>query len=236
MVDESNDGLDGLGDGDGRRLIKGMKIRFTNDSQWMAGEEEIAKDREFLVIKIVKAKQKWIGGQPVETYVLPAYEPITDIEVLNKAALPEEMTEKFGKMVGPWDWSYVAYLIDPKTSQIFTYPTNTEGGGQAIRDLRETVGMARRMHGDGVYPRVRLGDTFMKTRYGGRQRPAFDILGYEELGAPAPTALPASEAKQIEPPKPADPVEQKADKPADPVEPKAGKTAAAPKPKSKTHF
>ena len=35
--------------------------------------------------------------------------------------------------------------------------------------------MARRIRGQNIYPRVRLGDIHMNTQYGGRQRPTFNI-------------------------------------------------------------
>jgi hypothetical protein len=206
-----DDGLAGFGgDSDGDRLIKGTKIKFTTDAVWMAGDDAIDKDREFLAIRAIKAVQKWLGGRPVETQILQMDEkPVPKTEALNNAAPREEWRDKFGKSVGPWEWCYAVYFLDPVTMQIFTWTTNTVGGGQAVRELRESVGMARRMHGDNVYPRVRLTDTFMPTNYGGRQRPQLGIVSYEEIGAPA--ALPVEEAKQIEAPKPAEePPEQKA--------------------------
>jgi hypothetical protein len=212
----ANDGLNGFDDGDGAsRLIKGTKLKFTNDFEWVTDDDTvIAADREFLAIEVIKTFQKWIGDRPVETHVLPAHEKLPDIDALNKKAPREEWREKFGKEVGPWEWAYVVYLLDPQTMQIFTFPTGTVGGSQAVRELRETVGMARRLRGENLYPRVRLGDTFMPTGFGGRQRPHFEIVGYEILGATA--ALPVAEPKQIEAPKPADPLEQKTGKTATP--------------------
>ncbi len=195
-----DDGLDGFGDSDGvSRLIKGTKLKFTNDFKWVTGDgTEIAADREFIPVGVVKVVQKWIDNHPVETQVLGAHEKFPDINRLNDEAPREEWTEKFGKEVGPWQTGYAVYLLDPLTMQLFTFPTSTIGGGQAVRDLRETVGMARRLRGENICPRVHLGDVFMKNDYGGRQRPAFDIIGYQTLGNEKilpPVAAP-------EPPKP----------------------------------
>jgi hypothetical protein len=219
-----SDGLDGYADDDaGSSLIKGTKLKFSNDFEWMAGDDTvIAGDREFLVVEIVKAVQKWIDQRPVETRVLGANEKFPDMDELNAAAPREEWTEKFGKEVGPWDKCYVVYLLDPATMRIYSYPTNTNGGGHAVRELRETTRMARRLHGQNLYPRVRLGDVHMNTQFGGRQRPFFDIVRYEMLGSERAT-LTAVEPKQIE----AKPVEEA--KPAEEAKPKptgkSGKTA-----------
>jgi hypothetical protein len=222
-----SDGLSGGGDG-GDRLIKGSKLKFTNEGTWTIDDEPVDKDRKFLVVGVCKAYQKWIDGLPVEKHVIEAHEQVPDLDALNKAAPPEQWVEKFGKKVGPWDWCYAVYLIDPTTMQVCTFSTNTVGGGQCVRELRESTGMARRMHGDSVYPKVKLTDKFMKTQYGGRQRPAFDILDYEELG-PTPAALPADAPKQIEA-QPAEPAEPKPEAPNG----QKAKAAVAPKPKKPT--
>jgi hypothetical protein len=50
--------------------------------------------------------------------------------------------------------------------------------------------MARRIHGN-VYPVVTLADIFMKTRFGGRQRPHFEVKRWADLSGGEATALPA---------------------------------------------
>jgi hypothetical protein len=202
--------MDGYDDDAGGSLIKGTKLKFTNDSEWVVGDDTvIAGDREFLVVEIVKAVQKWIEQLPVETRVLAADEKFPDMDELNAAAPREEWTEKFGKEVGPWQKCYVVYLLDRKTMQVYSFPTNTHGGGRAVRELRETTTLARRINGQNIYPRVRLSDVHMNTQYGGRQRPAFDIVSYEMLGSERAT-LTAAEPKQIE----AKPAEEAKPKPA----------------------
>jgi hypothetical protein len=100
-------------------------------------------------------------------------------------------------MCGPWQFAYILYLIDPKTLAPFTFITSTAGGGQAIRNLRTATKLARRIRGPHVFPRVRLADEFMKTAFGGRQRPCFDIVGYEVLGG-EDTKVETAAPKQLE--------------------------------------
>jgi hypothetical protein len=60
----------------------------------------------------------------------------------------------------------------------------------------------RKFRGAHVYPVVALSDTFMKTRFGGRQRPHFIVKRWVNLGpdekvlpAPKPPALESSATK-----------------------------------------
>jgi hypothetical protein len=188
------DGLDDCDDDGRTSIIRGVKLKFTNDAEWEGDDEAIEADREFLVAEILKTVQKWIGGRPIETRVLAADEKFPDIDALNDEAPDEEWVEKFGRKVGPWERAYIVYLLDPETMQVYTFPTSSDGGGRAVRELRQAASLARRLKGPGIYPRVRLTDVHMNTQFGGRQRPHFEIVGYETLGSPA---LAPAEPKQI---------------------------------------
>jgi hypothetical protein len=83
---------------------------------------------------------------------------------------------------GPWQAQHVVRLFDPRTMDRFSYPTGTVGGGMCVRDLVDRVKLMRQYRGENVYPVVTLTDTFMPTRYGGRQRPHFNIRKWIKLG------------------------------------------------------
>jgi len=195
----SSDGFDDSDDDGGGSIIKGTKLKFSNEGEWTTGSgQAIAADREFLAVEILRVVQKWpVGATAPETHILaPGEKP--DINALNDAAPREEWTEKFGKMVGPYQYALVLYLIDVVTLAPFTFVTSTAGGGQAVGNLREATRLARRIRGPGFYPRVRLADEFMRTAYGGRQRPSFDIVGYEVLRGGDNTTLAPAAPRQIE--------------------------------------
>ncbi len=180
-----SDGFDD-DDGVGASIIKGEKLKFTNTGEWVDGDgDPIAADREFLIVELMKVNQKWIDGKPVETHILGSGECFPDIEKLNAEAPRSEWREAFGKMAGPWQNSFVLYLLDPKTMRGFTFPTSTAGGFRAVFELKGDVYRARMLQGDNVYPVVTLADTHMKTQYGGRQRPAFKIVRFVPIGGQA---------------------------------------------------
>jgi hypothetical protein len=191
-----SDGFDD-DDGVGMSIIRGEKLKFTNAGTWVdENGDPIAKDREFLVVEVMKVRQKWIDGKPVETHILGSGEYFPDIEKLNAEAPRSEWREVFGKMAGPWQNSFVLYLLDPKPMRGFTFPTSTAGGFRAVFELKGDVHRARMLQGDNVYPVVTLADTHMKTQYGGRQRPAFKIVRFVQIGG---KARPLLEQPELEP-------------------------------------
>ena len=246
-IDQYDDGLSiGVGEDESAdQVIMGSKVRFSNDFEWLSGAGDgspIDPDRVFVVIKIEKILQKWsVDGHPIETQRFLAGAKLPDLDDLNAACPKDEWREKFGKVVGPWAWQYVVYFIDQTTYEVFTYPTNTAGGGIAVRDLRKSTDIARRLRGDNLFPRIRLRDTFMKTGTGGRQRPVLEVVDYISIGGLNPSGAPASNpitngsggngAAQIEASKPIEPKpEMKAEEPkpeAKVDQPKAGQKTVA---------
>ena len=180
-MQQYDDGMNDATDESGDRIIKGHKLKFTNEATWVIGEDTVIDpDRAFIVVDIGKVQQKWgLDDRPVpgSTQRFPASAKL-NTDALNAAEPKDTWREKFGKTVGPWEWCYCTYLIDPTTFEIFTYLTSTFGGGQAVRAVRESTAMARKMRGPNLSPRVRLRDTFMNTEFGGRQRPVLEIIDY----------------------------------------------------------
>jgi hypothetical protein len=178
-------------------LIQGL-TKFTNEAKWVRDDEEIAPDRELIAADVVRVLQRWEDGKPIETRILEPGEKFPDVKALNDAVPREDWSEgPDGHPRGPWQAQHILYLVDPVTMDRFSYPTATTGGGIAIRELVDKITLMRRTRGPNLYAIVTLGDTFMQTKFGGRQRPHFKIArwvrlgneGGEELAAlPAPTA------------------------------------------------
>jgi hypothetical protein len=180
-------------------IIKGTKVKFTNDAKWLdtVTGEVIQPGREFLIVEIIRVGQKWISGLPAETRVLLPDEGWPNLERLNEEAPRNEWREAFGRKVGPWQRAYVVYMMDPRTYDGFSYPTSTAGGFRAVSELKGATQRARMLRGPNVYPLVTLIDVFMKTQFGGRQRPCFKIEDYVPIhprggGSPPPVEKAAS--------------------------------------------
>jgi hypothetical protein len=161
----------------GGGIIKGTAIRFTNEGSWTdRDEEELPDGLELVVVDVARVVQKWIDRLPVETRILEPGERFPDIEELNQNAPSSECSDgPDGKRRGPWQAQDVLYLLNLATMDRFTLPTGTVGGQIAVREVVDKIKWMRKLRGAHVYPIVRLSDTFMPTRFGGRQRPHFEI-------------------------------------------------------------
>ena len=110
----ANDGLDYQrddDDGGATRLIKGTKLKFTNNSEWEGNDDIVIEaDHEFLVVELVRRCRSGSTSARRNTRAGCADEHFPDMDELNAAAPKEEWTEKFGKEVGPWQKCYVVYL------------------------------------------------------------------------------------------------------------------------------
>jgi hypothetical protein len=157
-------------------------------------EEEISKDLELIVVDRARVLQKWsTDGMPIagETHWLEPSEKWPNVSAMNEAAPKSEWRNLPNGPQRPYQCQHVIYLLDPRSMDKFTYPTNTVGGHICVGDLSDKIKNMRRLCGH-VYPVVTLSDTFMNTRYGGRQRPHFVIKRWVLLG-PSEAALPAPE-------------------------------------------
>jgi hypothetical protein len=188
------DAVEGAEEQRSNQVIQGDLIKFTNDSDYVLRDgTKIADGFEAAVVDIRRLSQKWIDQLPVETRILGPGEKFPDIKKLNEACPKAEWTEgPSGEKRGPWQNQHVVYLLDPLTMARFTYATGTVGGTIAVRDLAERTTWMRKYRGESVYPVVTLSDTFMPTRFGGRQRPFFKIMRWITFG-PGGDTLPASE-------------------------------------------
>jgi hypothetical protein len=190
------------------RVIQGALMKFTNEATWITGDEELSVELELIVIDVGRVVQKWQDGTPTETIILAPGQKFPDINKLNETVPKKEWEDgPDGKPRGPWQAQHVVYLLNPQDMTRYTWPTGTTGGAICVRDLVDRTKWMRRFRGQNVFPIVTLADVFMNTRFGGRQRPHFDIVrwvtfdgGGNVLPAPDQPKLSNQGAKEVEPP------------------------------------
>jgi hypothetical protein len=190
------DGIEGHERPQGAGIIQGVLLKFGNDAAWTTrDQEEISPDLELVVVDLARVTQRWQDGQAVETRILEPGEKFPDVDAMNEAIPRTEWIEgPTGEPRGPWQNQHLVYLLDLQTMDRFTFATGTTGGRIAVRELRDKLVWMRRLRGPNVYATVTLGDTFMPTKFGGRQRPHFTIVRWVRLGSEVPVeaaALPA---------------------------------------------
>jgi hypothetical protein len=186
--------VEGAEQTESRGVIRGICIKFTNEATWVTSDDdEVPPGLELIVVDVSRIVQRWKERQPIETIVLAPGQKFPNINTLN-AEVPQKEWEEGpdGKPRGPWQAQFVVYLLNQKTMDRFTWPTGTTGGGIAVRDLVERTNWMRKFRGPHVYPVVALADIYMRTRFGGRQRPHFEIKRWVKVSDDG-TALPVTE-------------------------------------------
>jgi hypothetical protein len=180
------DGVEGDDRPESAGIIQGSLIKFSNEAMWVTRDgDELSADLELVAVDVGRVVQKWQDDRPVETIVLQPHQKFPDVEEMNeKIPRTEWVKGPDGQLRGPWQSQHILYLLDLKTMDKFTFPTSTTGGRIAIRDLRDKTMWMRRVKRDpNVCAVVLLSDTFMNTKWGGRQRPHFKIVHWVSLGS-----------------------------------------------------
>jgi hypothetical protein len=211
IVRHTGDGFDGFEDRieymDGeeheahRGLIEGKRLVFPNECVWGVKDNPNIPitTYDLVVVDILRVVQKW-KDKKAETRILSPGELVPDIAALN-AEVPDEEKELYqGKRVGPYQFVYVLYLLHEETVQKFTYIAGTIGAGIATRELADAVNWFRKYRGAGCLPRIRLERTWMPTRFGGRYRAAFTIVGWIKPTDGMAQQLPPREERKLEAP------------------------------------
>jgi hypothetical protein len=179
-------------------LMQGDRIKFTNTAEWVLARDDtkLAPDLELLVWDILRVVQKWPvePGPPLEERVLGPGEKIPDLNKLNAEAPQSEWREgPNGQMQGPYQFQFLVYLFHEATAARYTWASGTIGAKICLRDLTERLHFMRQYQGAKVHAVVTLTNVFMPTRFGGRQRPAFNYKRWIRIGGGEQVALPAAD-------------------------------------------
>ena len=189
---EVNDGFNGSFSSD--RTIKGTQLVWNDALHWR-DRDGLKPPAQLLVVGVDAILQRWKQGLPE----VIRDKPLPDPNDLNSAIpVAEWETGIDGQKRPPWADTVVVYTINPATGSFYTFVSSTTGGRIAVDHLNESVSGMRMLRGDRVLPLVTLGERPMKTRFGVKSRPHFEIVDWKEAGVPvlreeAPkAALPAS--------------------------------------------
>ena len=183
------------------RTIKGTQLVW-NDAQHWRDRDGLKPPAQLLVVGVDAILQRWQGGLPQ----VIRDKPLPDPDDLN-AAIPVAEWEIGidGQKRPPWMDTVVVYAIDPLTGGFYTFVSSTTGGRIAVDHLKESVSGMRLLRGGRVLPLITLGERPMKTRFGVKSRPHFEIVEWKEPISSAPeeeapkAALPPASEPELEP-------------------------------------
>jgi hypothetical protein len=185
-------------------MIRGTHLTFGATAEWERRDGEIIEsDVKMIATDIVRAVLKWSANknERPETTIVPPGQPFPDVEAMNEATPKEQWRQGPAGLQVPYQAQKAVYLLEPVSMETFTFTTSTTGGFIAVRELVDKVKVMRKYRGP-VSPIVTLGDTMMRTRYGERRRPHFNIVDWVHMAGgdepqpalPAPSPSPFSDS------------------------------------------
>jgi len=176
------------------RLIKGVILRWTETNGW-TDRDGLPPPEILIALACTEALQRWKAKKVVEEITT---EPLPDIGNLNATVPTAEWDLGLdNRPKAPWVHQYVVYLIDPASGGLFTYLNNTVGARIAYDHLRERVITMRTLRGARVVPLVKLGHRPMRTAFGPKHRPSFEVIGWRTLGGDCGGAAIASPTPRL---------------------------------------
>jgi hypothetical protein len=187
--------------------LVGIRLMFTNEASWVGVNGVNYTDKHRLAYNVRRTEVEWgtDDGPPLQVIELKPGEQYRDLDKVNAAIDKSRWREgPDGRLQGPWQRQHIFELVDIETMEVFSWPTSTTGGSICIREIVDKICRMRRFRGEYVYPLVKLSHTHMRTRFGGRERPHLEVLGWYRLGdhgtavaaAPPPPMLTSSAAAQ----------------------------------------
>jgi hypothetical protein len=179
-------------------MIQGTILKFSNEAEWLTGAgDPVSRTLELIVADLVRAAEKWVDQKRVETIIVPPGERFPNIKAMNAATPRSEWREYNGEMAGPWQLRYFVYFLDANTLDRYTFPTSSIGGGMCCREIADKVAWMHKYKGPKVSAVITLGDIFMNTKYGGRQRPHFNIVRWIGFNSGGDTLSPSTKAQEL---------------------------------------
>jgi hypothetical protein len=179
------------------RLVQGIILKCV-DGHWKANDDTpLAEGMQLYVFGVTKGLQLWQDERVIKEIKKTPGEDLPDVETLN-AAIPHDEWEDGinGEPRPPWQLNDVVYLLSVNDAQRFTFINCTVGARIAAARLLDRIQSMQMMRGPNVIPVVTLGSRPMKTAFGQKLRPHFEVVSWRDLG-PATPVVPQSSTPLI---------------------------------------
>jgi hypothetical protein len=195
------DGDDGYDD----QAIKGPIVKCV-DARWSVRDGTELKDGEpLLCFGTTQGNQRFIDNVS-ELILKQPGKPLPDVDELNEQIPTDEWEEGLnGEPRPPWQRVYLVYLIRMHDASMLTFISGTSGARIAYNKLTSQVYTMRLLRGANMAPIVKLSSKPMKTKFGTKMRPDFEVVDFREIGGNGRSA-PQIESAKGEAGKPVKPV------------------------------
>jgi hypothetical protein len=180
-------------------VVRGKLLKFVDGRLTVEGQP-FAGDRALLVQDVAQVGQYFPDEGPPESFFVDEDNPASRVDELNDR-IPQENWRigLSGTPEAPWKLNAVIYLVNESDGATYTMINSTVGLRIAVEHLCSQVEITRKLRGAPMLPIVKIGNTLMKTRFGTKARPSFDVVGWKRLGAGQPLleSAPGPSASEI---------------------------------------
>jgi hypothetical protein len=184
---------DGFGDGSFSSIrVGGSFLNWSDHAGW-TDRDGMTPRSPVLVVAVDDLARMWKDGKPQDITA----KPLPDLETLNATIPDHECDRGLDGQPRKWRHAVRVFLVDPATGRAFVYTADTYGAHIAWEQLREAVIVQRALRGCKCLPLVTLDKRPMKTGYGTRSRPHFEIVGWKTPPSDGEKAVPAEPTPQL---------------------------------------
>src|SRR6516164_9369349 len=171
------DGWDAQANDSAASPMKGSSIKFDAGAYFIGREKTLIQpDRQFVAIDVREGWQFLKKDCPAEYSMRAVGGPKPPRP--NSFADPSEWPGGLdGDPADPWKYAKFLYLLDPLSVEVFTFTSSTTGGRIGISDLTAQIQLMRNTR-PGAVPIVELQSRLMKTKFGMKPRPFFQVCGW----------------------------------------------------------
>jgi hypothetical protein len=175
-------------------FIRGQIIKF-NSGEFQIDKTPLASGTEWIVTGVLVLWVFWKENKPADYKIAGPDGRLPDREELShqdRSAWPLGLNNEPSD---PWRNTRYVYLINAKTAADATFTTDSIGGHKAVGELGNSI-CNMRLAQSGAVPIVRLVSMPMKTRFGIKTRPGFEIVTWKvpDRVRAVPTAVPPAAA------------------------------------------
>jgi hypothetical protein len=164
------------------QLSIGDRLNF-NNGPWRDSTTALRPpDCNYLVIGLFTKLVNWHESGPPDVISAKPGEDLPDPRELN-AQIPESEwgLDLGGKPRPPWARWRVVVLLDIVNAAILSYGNSTFGMTIAFEQLKQRIEIMRALQGADVMAVVQLRDAPMRTAFGDRRRPHFEVVGWRRF-------------------------------------------------------
>lgn len=171
------DGWDAAANDSSASPAKGAGVKFDNGAYFVGREKTLVQpERQFVAIDV---REGWLFLKkdcPAEYDMRPVGgpKPPRPASYSDPSEWPDGLD---GKPSDPWRYAKFLYLLDPLSAEVFTFTSSTTGGRIGISDLTDQIKLMRSTR-PGAVPIVELQSRQMKTKFGMKPRPFFQVVGW----------------------------------------------------------